>query len=265
MKKNILALLTVISILFLFTGCSSDANKAQGNEDISLKGGTLVMYTNAEFAPFEYFEGEKIVGVDADIAEKIAAAAGKELKIEHNDFDSLVPSLVAGKADFVAAAMTITPERAEQVDFSIPYVESIQHIISAQASSYAAMDDLKGKKIGVQLGTTGDLMISDAINLDDGALKDSGAEIKTYANSLEAAQDLLTGRIDAVVIDKLNAEEIVKNNSDKLTSVEFGEISESYGIAVAKGNKELLEIINNTLQQLLDEGKIEELIEKHSN
>lgn len=265
MKKNILALLTVISILTMFVGCSSNTNKTQSNENSNPKASTLTMYTNAEFAPFEYFEGEKVVGVDADIAKIIAAAAGSELKIQHTDFDSLVPSLVAGKADFVAAAMTITPERMEEVDFSIPYVESIQHIISLNESNYTTMDDLKGKKIGVQLGTTGDLMVSDAINLDDGALKGSGSEVKPYSSPLEAAQDLLTGRIDAVVVDKLTAEEISKNNSDQLTSVKFGEISESYGIAVAKGNKELLEIINNTLQKLLDEGKIEELIEKHSN
>ncbi|HBV69153.1 MAG TPA: ABC transporter substrate-binding protein, partial [Clostridiales bacterium] len=79
MKKNILALLTVISILTIFVGCSSDTNKTQSNENSNSKSGTLTMYTNAEFAPFEYFEGEKVVGVDADIAEIIAASAGKEL------------------------------------------------------------------------------------------------------------------------------------------------------------------------------------------
>jgi polar amino acid transport system substrate-binding protein len=126
------------------------------------------------------------------------------------------------------------------------------------------MEDLKGKKIGVQLGTTGDIAVTDAINLEDGDLYGSGAEVKTYANALEAAQDLLTGRIDAVVIDKLPAEEIVKNNVEKLVTVKFGEISESYGIAVEQGNTELLETINKTLQRLLDEGKIEEWIEHHS-
>lgn len=273
MKKVISILLMMTMIFALFTGCSSNAETEQpvdNNTDQVPAEGTkkndesLIMYTNAEFAPFEYFEGEKIVGVDPDIAQEIAKDLGKELTIEHSDFDSLIPSLVTGKADFVAAGMTITPEREEEVDFSIPYVESIQNIISKKDTELKSMEDLKGKKIGVQLGTTGDLAVTDAINLEDGELYGSGAEVKTYANALEAAQDLLTGRVDAVVIDKLTAEEIAKNNSDKLVTEKFGEISESYGIAVEQGNTELLEAINATLQRLLDEGKIEELIANHT-
>lgn len=269
--KKVLSILLIITMIFvLFTGCSSNSKPEQLSDNNKIEtpaeetNGTLKMYTNAEFAPFEYFEGEKIVGVDADIANEIAKDLGKEVVIEHIDFDSLIPSLVTGKADFVAAGMTITPDREEAVDFSIPYVESVQNIISKKDAELKTMDDLKGKKIGVQLGTTGDLAITDAINLEDGDLKGSGAEVKTYANALEAAQDLLAGRIDAVVIDKLPAEEIVKNNSDKISSVKFGEISEAYGIAVEQGNTELLESINATLQRLLNEGKIEELIENHS-
>lgn len=274
MKKVISVLLMIIMIFALFTGCSAsegieqpadnntDNVTAQGSEQNGSS--TIIMYTNAEFAPFEYFEGEKVVGVDADIAKEIAKDLGKELVIEHADFDSLIPSLVTGKADFVAAGMTITPEREEEVDFSIPYVESIQNIISKKDAEIASMEELKGKKIGVQLGTTGDLAVADAINLEDGDLYGSGAEVKTYANALEAAQDLLTGRIDAVVIDKLTAEEIVKNNAKELVTVKFGEISEAYGIAVEQGNTELLEAVNKTLQRLLDEGKIEEFIANHT-
>lgn len=263
MKKILSTLLIATMTFSLLTGCSSKENTNQNTENKQAEKDTVVMYTNAEFAPFEYFEGEKIVGVDADIAAEIAKDLGKELKIEHINFDSLVPSLVEGKADFVAAGMTITPERQEEVDFSIAYVESIQNIISKNDAPIKSMDELKGKKIGVQLGTTGDLAISDAINLDDGDLKGSGSEVVQYKNALEAAQDLLAGRLDAVVIDKLPAEEIVKNNSN-LSSVIFGDISESYGIAVQKGNKELLDSINKTLQRLMDEGKVEEFITNHS-
>lgn len=271
MKKILSVLFIMIMVFALLTGCSSNTNDKQSVDNNQVQApeqkqedNTIVMYTNAEFAPFEYFEGEKVVGVDADIAAEIAKDLGKELKIEHLDFDSLIPSLVTGKADLVAAGMTITPEREEEVDFSIPYVESIQNLISTKDATYETMDDLKGKKIGVQLGTTGDLAISDAINLEEGALKGSGAESKPYANALEAAQDLMAGRIDAVVIDKLTAENIVKNNSDKLVTAKFGEISEAYGIAVEQGNTELLDSINKTLQRLLDEGKIDEFIANHS-
>lgn len=273
MKKVISILLVAIFIFTLFTGCSSNVsqekpaekntNPVQKTEENKEKD-TLIMYTNAEFAPFEYFEGEKIVGVDADIAAEIAKDLGKKVVIQHIDFDSLIPSLVAGKADFVAAGMTITPEREQEVDFSIPYVESIQNIISKKGSELKTMEDLKGKKVGVQLGTTGDLAVSDAVNLEGGVLYKSGTEVKTYANALEAAQDLLTGRINAVVIDKLPAEEIVKNNSNTLTTVKFGEISEAYGIAVKTGNTELLQSINKTLKRLVDEKKIEVFIKNHS-
>lgn len=274
MKKIMAVVMVIIMVFMLFTGCSANKETEQAGdnntnqtpaEGKSEEDNTLIMYTNAEFAPFEYFEGEKIVGVDADIAQEIANDLGKEVIIEHIDFDSLVPALVTGKADFVAAGMTITPEREEEVDFSIPYVESIQNIISNKGIEIKTMEELKGKKIGVQLGTTGDLIISDALNLEDGALYNSGAEIKTYSSALEASQDLIVGRIDAVVIDKLPAEEIVKNNSDILVTVKFGEISEAYGIAVQNGNTELLESINKTLQRLLDEGKVEEFITNHSN
>lgn len=272
--KKIISILLMVSMMFtLFTGCSSDdaakpqdeSNNQEPSEEVKEDDKNLVMYTNAEFAPFEYFEGEEIVGVDVDIAKAIAEDLGKELTVKHTDFDSLLPSLVTGKADFVAAGMTINPEREDEVDFSIPYVESIQNIISAKDDELKSMEDLKGKKIGVQRGTTGDISVTDAIDKEDGDLYGSGAEIKTYSSPLEASQDLIVGRIDAVVIDKLTAEEIVKNNSDKLQTVEFGEISEHYGIAVEKGNTELLDSINKTLEKLIDEGKIEEFISNHSN
>lgn len=272
MKKIVSILLIMTMILALNTGCSSkskteqpadnNTNQAPAEENKD-EDNTLVMYTNAEFPPFEYFEGENIVGVDVDIANEIAKDLGKELVVEHIDFSSIIPAVLNDKADFGAAGMTITPERQEEVDFSISYVESIQHIIYKKDAEVKTMEDLKGKKIGVQLGTTGDLAISDAVNLADGDLYNSGAEVKTYKNALEASQDLLAGRLDAVVIDKLPAEEIV-NNNEGLGTVMFGDISEAYGICVKKGNDELLKSINTTLQRLLDEGKIEEFIANHT-
>ena len=271
--KKIISVLLVISMMFiLFTGCSSGEsakpqddsnNNQQSSGEVKEDDKALIMYTNAEFAPFEYFEGEKIVGVDVDIAQEIAKDLGKELVVEHIDFKSLIPALTTGKADFVAAGMTISSDREEEVDFTIPYIESIQNIIYKKGAELKSMDDLKGKKIGVQLGTTGDLSVSEAVDSEDGKLHGSGAEVKTYANALEASQDLLTGRIDAVVIDELPAEEIVKNNEENLGTVNFGEISENYGIAVKQGNEELLKSINSTLQRLIDEGKIDEFVANH--
>ena len=262
MKKMTAILMVMTVVLSAMTGCSpqpvenNDVGKEEENK--------IVMYTNAEFAPFEYFEGENIVGADVDIAKEIAKDLGKELIVEHTDFDGIIPAIKSGKAHIGAAAMTITEARQEEVDFSIGYVTSIQNIIYKNDAELTTMEQLIGKKIGVQLGTTGDLKIDDAINLEDGALYNSGAELKTYSSAIEAAQDLLAGRVDAVVTDQLPAEQIVVNNPE-LGTVEFGDISESYGIAVKKGNKELLDSINKTLTRLLEEGKIEEYIANHSN
>jgi polar amino acid transport system substrate-binding protein len=262
MKKMTAILMVMTVVLSAMTGCSpqpvenNDVGKEEENK--------IVMYTNAEFAPFEYFEGENIVGADVDIANEIAKDLGKELIVEHTDFDGIIPAIKSGKAHIGAAAMTITEARQEEVDFSIGYVTSIQNIIYKNDAELTTMEQLIGKKIGVQLGTTGDLKIDDAINLEDGALYNSGAELKTYSSAIEAAQDLLAGRVDAVVTDQLPAEQIVVNNPE-LGTVEFGDISESYGIAVKKGNKELLDSINKTLTRLLEEGKIEEYIANHSN
>lgn len=268
--KKVISIILMLSVIFiLITGCTADNNTIKNDEKKTIEQGeeksdTIVMFTNAEFAPFEYFKGEDIVGVDIDIAKEIAKDLDKTLEVEHIDFSSIVPAISSGKADFGAAGMTITPERMEAVDFSIPYVESIQHVIYIKGEEIKSMDDLKGKKIGVQLGTTADISLTDAINLDDGLLKDSDAEVKTYKNALEASQDLLIGRLDVVVIDKLTAEEIVKNN-EKLETEILGDISEAYGICVKKGNTELLNSINRTLERLIKEEKIKEFIQNHSN
>ncbi|MDD4780522.1 MAG: transporter substrate-binding domain-containing protein [Tissierellia bacterium] len=263
MKKILSVFLMFLMILTLMTGCGNNNTTDNSNKDTE-NNEKIKMVTNAEFPPFEYFEGENIVGVDVEIAKEIAKDLGKELEVEHIDFSSVVPSVQTGKADFAAAGITITPERLEEVDFSIPYVESIQHVIYIKGQEINSLDELKGKKIGVQLGTTGDISIADNINLEDGGLYNSGAEVVQYKSPLEAAQDLIAGRIDVVVIDKLPAEEIVKNNGDKIESKILGDISESYGIAVKKGDKELLESINKTLERLISEGKIEEYIANHS-
>ena len=136
------------------------------------------------------------------------------------------------------------------------------------------MADLAGKKVGVQLGTTGDFMITDAVDGTEdeetgehvkGVLEGTGAEYKAYANAIEASQDMMNGRIDAVIIDKLPEESIVKNNTG-LKCVEITDAEpESYGICVAKGNESLLKAINEVLQTLIDEGKIDSYVVAHSN
>lgn len=162
----------------------------------------LVMATNAEFPPYEFYEGDEIVGIDAEFAKAIADKLGAELSIEDMAFDSIIPAVQSGKADFAAAGITVTDERKTQVDFSDSYYTGRQVIIvSADNSDITKPEDLEGKKIGVQLGTTGDLYSSD----------DYGDEnVERYNKGVEAVQALQQGKIDAVIIDDQPAQTFVK-------------------------------------------------------
>ena len=153
-------------------------------------GGTLVMGTNAEFPPYEYYEGQEVVGIDAEMAAAVAEKLRMELKIEDMAFDSLIPALSSGKVDIVAAGMTVTEDRLASVNFSDTYATGIQAIIVTEDSDIASADDLVGKTIGVQQGTTGDLYATDV----------EGATIERYAKGMEAVQSLSQGKIDAVII-----------------------------------------------------------------
>lgn len=273
MKKIVTVVLAALlaATLLACTGCGN----TQSVENIQ-KNGELIVYTNAEFAPFEYISGGKPVGVDIDICQKIADELGVTLTVENVDFDIIVSSVQSGKAALGAAGMTVTDERKESVDFSISYTTSTQYVITSEEFEVNNIEDLKGTQIGVQLGTTGDFTISDEINgyEDDegnpvtGVLQDSGAEVITYPNANLAAEALKAGKISAVVIDQLPAEIIVQNNSG-LQSTELlypdgSTTTEEYAICVAKGNDSLMEVVNKVLQELLDDGTIEEYIIHHS-
>lgn len=273
MKKIVTVVLAALlaATLLACTGCGN----TQSVENIQ-KNRELIVYTNAEFAPFEYISGGKPVGVDIDICQKIADELGVTLTVENVDFDIIVSSVQSGKAALGAAGMTVTDERKESVDFSISYTTSTQYVITSEEFEVNNIEDLKGMQIGVQLGTTGDFTVSDEINgyEDDegnpvtGVLQDSGAEVITYPNANLAAEALKAGKISAVVIDQLPAEIIVQNNSGlhstELLYPDGSTTTEEYAICVAKGNDSLMEVVNKVLQELLDDGTIEEYIIHHS-
>ena len=236
MKKIIILLLGI----FLIGGCSKDEN-------------TLVMATEAGFAPYEYYENNEIVGVDVDIAKEIAATMGKELVIKDVAFDSIINEVKSGKADFGAAGISYSDERAEEVDFTINYTTSKQ-IVVVKEDSNITNDDLANLKIAVQLGSVGDTYVTQNY---------PNAQITRQKKYLAAIQDLLTDKVDCVVMDELPAIEILKNNSGlKILDQEL--FTDSYGMIVKKGNTELLNAINEVLKKLVEEGKIEEFVIKHS-
>ncbi len=277
MKKTISLILSLLLLLTLpaLAGCSGNKQTVESIK----KSGELVVYTEAGFAPFEFISGGKVVGVDIAICEEIAKELGVKLVVEDVAFNTILGAVKSGKCAIGAAGITITDERKEDVDFSQPYATSKQYIIvKADNSDIATVEDLAGKKIGTQLGTTGDFLISDEISgtEDDdgnhvkGVLEGTGATVTQYANANIAATNLESDKLDAVVIDKLPAEMIVKNSNGAYKCFELvykdGSVTdETYGLCVAKGNTELLEVINKVLKELIDNGKIDEYIIHYSN
>lgn len=206
------------------------------------KRGYLIVGTEATFPPFEFVDEKtkEIVGFDIDIAREIAKALGVKLKVEDIAFDGLIPSLLTKKIDLIAAAMTITPERAKVVSFSDPYFTAGQVIVVRKDSFMPkTFDELVGKKVAVQLGTTGDLEVS----------KVEGIEVVRFTRYTEAFLELQNGRVDAVVLDFAPAQAYVKMNPGLVIS--SGILSqEEYGIAVRKEDKDLLEVVNTVLRNL---------------
>lgn len=215
-------------------------------------GGTLVMGTNAEFPPYEYYEGQEVVGIDAEMAAAVAEKLGMELKIEDMAFDSLIPALSSGKVDIVAAGMTVTEDRLASVNFSDTYATGIQAIIVTEDSDIASADDLVGKTIGVQQGTTGDLYATDV----------EGATIERYAKGMEAVQSLSQGKIDAVIIDDEPANVFV-SEVEGLKILDEAFATEDYAVAVAKDNEELLEQVNTALAELKEDGTLQAIVDKY--
>lgn len=236
---------------------SKDETSAEAAETEAAKeaaGGKLVMATNAEFPPYEYHDGDAIVGIDAEIAKAIADELGMELEIEDIAFDSIIPEIVSGKADMGLAGMTVTEDRMQSVDFSDTYAKASQKIIVTEDSEIASPDDLKGVIVGVQLGTTGDIYVSD--------LEADGTTVERYSKGFEAVQALSQGKIDAVVIDWEPAKTFVAE-TEGLKILEESFTDEEYAIAVKKGNTELLEKINGALKTLKDNGTLDEIVAKY--
>lgn len=196
--KKVISVVLACACVFSFAACGSKSDSSKSDSAKSDKKEKLVMATNAEFPPFEYYDGDEVVGIDAEFAAAIADKLGMDLKIEDMAFDSIIPAVQSGKADIGAAGMTVTEDRATQVDFSDSYYTGVQVIIVTDDSDITEPDDLKGKKIGVQQGTTGQYYVEGSTDWDFPGLP---AECVTYKSGSLAVQDMLNGNIDYVIID----------------------------------------------------------------
>lgn len=218
--------------ILLLTGCKRDDNK-------------LILATEAGFAPYEYYQDGEIVGVDIDIAREIAASLGKELVIKDVSFDFIINEIKSGKSDIGAAGMSITKERLEEVDFSVEYAVSNQVVIVPMDSKITSIDQISNQRIAVQLGTVADSYVNK--NYKD-------ATVIRQKKYLSMVEDLKAGKVDLIIMDLLPANEIVKSN-DGLKILDEYLFTDKYGMAIKKGNKELLDKVNDVLTRLMSEEK----------
>ena len=246
MKKLSKALLVLTGAALLLSGCGSKKSSA------------LTFGTNAEFPPFEFVSSSGIIdqydGIDLAIVKKIGEDTGRDVKIENMEFDSLLIALENGQIDAVISGMTITEERAKSVDFSHPYYAATQVMIVKEDSDITKATDMEGKKIVVIQGYTGELCVQDL-----------GYKYEAFKKGTEAILELTNGKCDVVVLDSATAQKYVKDNPGlKIIEDPDAFETEEYGIAIKKGNTELLNQINDSIDKMLADGSISEWSVKYS-
>ena len=281
--KKALSLMTAAALVLSLAACGSTASSAASSEAASpeaassdaasseaasseaasetetaelstVEPGKLIMSTNAAFPPYEMTtDSGEFEGIDIETAQAIADKLGLELQIDDMDFDAALLAVQQGKADMVMAGVTVTDERQNVMDFTDSYATGIQSIIVKEDSDIASVDDLAGKKIGTQRGTTGYLYCSD----------DFGDEnVVAYDNGLTAVQMLNNGQVDCVVIDNAPAKEFIAANPG-LKLLDTAYVEESYAIGVGKGNTELKYAINTALEELKADGTLQAIVDKY--
>lgn len=258
----VLACLMVCTCMFAFASCDGGNKDADESDDSKTSNKTsnatkIVMATNASFPPYEYYDGDKIVGIDAEIAALIAEELGMELEIVDVEFNSIIDGVKTGKYDIGMAGMTVREDRLINVDFSNSYAKGVQAVIVKEGSAITSVDDLLADgatyKVGVQTGTTGAIYCEDDCGSD---------RVVQYKTGNEAVKALKTGKIDCVVIDNEPAKSYVKANTG-LKVLDTKYVEEEYAICVKKGNSELLNKINAALEKYTNDGTIQKIIDKY--
>lgn len=267
MKKIIALVLAVamIASVAMLAGCGK-SNNSNGTDAAKAteapKAEKLTMATNAYFAPYEYYDGSDIVGIDVDIAKAIADKLGMELEVVDIEFDSIITGVQTGKYDMGMAGMTVTDERKQSVDFSDSYATGIQAVIVKEGSEIKSADDLLAKdtsyKVGVQLSTTGDIYIGDDYKKEG---KDESL-ITRFQTGNDAVSALASGKVDAVVIDNEPAKSYVAATKG-LQILDSKYAEEDYAICFAKNNTELKDKVNAALKELIADGTVKGIVDKY--
>ena len=242
MKKLLTLALAAIMLTAMFAGCGAEKTD-----------NVITMATSADFPPYEYYENDKIVGIDIEIMEAVCEKIGMTLQPEDMSFDSVIGAAQTGKADIAMSGITITEDRKNMVNFTIPYTSTAQSIIVVKDGAIATKADIEGKKIGVQINTTGDTQVTEEFGDD---------AVERFQNGALAVESLKNGKIDCVVIDGEVAKALVEAN-EGLEIIADAYSIEEYAIALKKDNTELLEKINGALEELLADGTIDAIMDKY--
>ena len=252
MKKLLAITLSILMLLTCLTACSSGKSLA----DVQ-KAGKLTIATSPDFPPFEYLaEDGAVAGIEIDILNLICAELGVELDIQQMDFDSVLPGVQAGKYDLGASGISVDPEREENTLFTVPYCLAAQAIVVLKDSAITCKADLDGKTVAVQTGTTAEKFCMGA-----------GYTVSAFTANADAQQALLTGKVDAWVIDDLTAADMVKvynaENGEVLVVLSEAMTTEPYAFAFQKGSEDMANPINEILNKLLSDGTIAQIFAKY--
>ncbi len=239
---------------------SGDSSSGSGDAAFTtVEEGKIIMSTNASFPPYEMVdESGNIIGIDAEIAAALAEKLGLELEIMDMDFDSALLAVQEGRSDMVLAGLSYREDRDEVMDFSTSYATGVQVVIVPDDSDIQSNDDLEGKMIGTQRGTTGFIYASDTP--ENGGYGEE--HVLAYDNGALAVQAMMNGQIDAVIIDNGPAQEYVKANTG-IHILEGNWVLEDYCLAVDEGNSALLEVLNGALEEMIEDGTVQTIIDKY--
>lgn len=245
--------LTALVLAFAMMACVFAACGAEDKANDSAEKTVLTMATSADFPPYEFYEGDEIVGIDIEIMNAVCEKIGMTLEPQDMSFDSVIGAAQTGKTDIAMSGITITEDRKNMINFTIPYTSTAQSIIVVKDGEIAAKADLEGKKIGVQINTTGDTQVTEEFGDD---------AVERFQNGALAVESLKNGKIDCVVIDGEVAKALVEAN-EGLEIIADAYSIEEYAIAIAKDNTELLDKINGALEELLADGTIDAIMDKY--
>ncbi len=256
------ALLAACSMMMTgaFTAGADETEAFDFSSVETVSDGKLIVGTEAGFAPYEYLVGDKVEGVDMDIAQAIADALGVELEVQNMDFDGALLAVQQGKVDIVAAGVSVSEEREEVMDFSVKYVDSKDVVVvkaDEPAVEESTADALADKTVGVQQGNIADLWVTD--NTEAGS-------VQRYTKFVQAAQDLANGKIDCIVMDEAPAVELVESSDGKLAILDGDALFEdSYAVAIKKGNEPMKAAVDAVINDLIDSGEMDAIIAAHSS